>query len=198
MVVELVLSLRGGAVADCPAFVLSAGLILFVLRERLKRAGTPAFHYGSFRDFRRQVSEDSGIRREAMGGRMYKVDAALTDWINGLAGNELLNQIMITVSIHGVPLLIVARRRPMLKRPRESEHTPPLGRGWPDPPARAEISQVILVFEHRIRPYEAEITRLLIERSTDPSFPSDHATATFAITAAFLITIALGVRSSSF
>jgi undecaprenyl-diphosphatase len=31
------------------------------------------------------------------------------------------------------------------------------------------------------------VTHLLIDRSADFSFPSDHATATFAITAAFLL-----------
>jgi undecaprenyl-diphosphatase len=44
-----------------------------------------------------------------------------------------------------------------------------------------------LLFDQRIRPYDAGITRLLISPSSDPSFPSDHATASFAIAAAFLI-----------
>lgn len=42
-----------------------------------------------------------------------------------------------------------------------------------------------------MRPYDAGVTHLLIAPSADPSFPSDHATATFAIAAAFL---AHGVR----
>jgi len=33
----------------------------------------------------------------------------------------------------------------------------------------------------RVRPYDAGVTRLLIERSQDPSFPSDHATIVFAV-----------------
>jgi undecaprenyl-diphosphatase len=49
------------------------------------------------------------------------------------------------------------------------------------------INQLILLFVHRIRPYDEGISHLLIERSADPSFPSDHATATFAIAAAFLL-----------
>jgi undecaprenyl-diphosphatase len=44
-----------------------------------------------------------------------------------------------------------------------------------------------LLFVHRIRPYDAGITHLLIEPSADFSFPSDHATATFAIAATFLM-----------
>jgi hypothetical protein len=49
------------------------------------------------------------------------------------------------------------------------------------------INQVILLLVHRIRPYDAGISHLLIALSADPSFPSDHATATFAIAAAFLL-----------
>jgi len=48
------------------------------------------------------------------------------------------------------------------------------------------LNQLILLGVHRIRPYDAGITNLLIAPSSDPSFPSDHATASFAIAAAFL------------
>jgi len=44
-----------------------------------------------------------------------------------------------------------------------------------------------LLFIHRVRPYDSGVTNLLIARSGDFSFPSDHATATFAIAAAFLL-----------
>lgn len=49
------------------------------------------------------------------------------------------------------------------------------------------LNQIILLCVQRARPYDAGVTRLLIERSADFSFPSDHATATVAIAAAFLI-----------
>ena len=49
------------------------------------------------------------------------------------------------------------------------------------------LNQVILLFIHRIRPYDSGMTHLLIERSADFSFPSDHATASFAIAATFLL-----------
>lgn len=49
------------------------------------------------------------------------------------------------------------------------------------------LNQFILVFVQRVRPYDAGITSLLIPPSGDPSFPSDHATASFAIAAAFLV-----------
>ncbi|SEE72010.1 undecaprenyl-diphosphatase [Rhizobiales bacterium GAS191] len=50
-----------------------------------------------------------------------------------------------------------------------------------------DLNQLILLFVHRMRPYDGGITHLLIARSGDPSFPSDHATAIFAIAAAFLL-----------
>ena len=46
---------------------------------------------------------------------------------------------------------------------------------------------MILLFVHRLRPYDADVTLLIVERSADFSFPSDHATATFAIAAVFLL-----------
>jgi undecaprenyl-diphosphatase len=49
------------------------------------------------------------------------------------------------------------------------------------------INQIILLFVHRLRPYDAGVTHLIIARSADFSFPSDHATASFAIAAAFLL-----------
>jgi undecaprenyl-diphosphatase len=49
------------------------------------------------------------------------------------------------------------------------------------------LNQFILLFIHRLRPYDGGITHLLIARSADFSFPSDHATASFAISAAFLV-----------
>jgi undecaprenyl-diphosphatase len=39
---------------------------------------------------------------------MYELDAAVTGWINALAGNSVLDRIMFAVSAWGVPLLVVA------------------------------------------------------------------------------------------
>ncbi len=47
------------------------------------------------------------------------------------------------------------------------------------------FNQIILLFVHRVRPYDAGVSHLIIDRSGDWSFPSDHATAVFAITASF-------------
>jgi undecaprenyl-diphosphatase len=46
---------------------------------------------------------------------------------------------------------------------------------------------MILLVVHRIRPYDAGVTHLLIPPSADWSLPSDHATATMAIAATFLL-----------
>ena len=49
------------------------------------------------------------------------------------------------------------------------------------------INQAILLFIHRIRPYDAGISHLIIAPSADWSFPSDHATASISIVAAFAL-----------
>ncbi|MDH8190437.1 undecaprenyl-diphosphate phosphatase, partial [Klebsiella pneumoniae] len=49
------------------------------------------------------------------------------------------------------------------------------------------LNQLILLLVHRMRPYDGGVTHLLTAPSADPSFPSDHATASFAIAAAFLL-----------
>ena len=54
-------------------------------------------------------------------------------------------------------------------------------------PRLLALNQILLLFIHRVRPYDGGITHLLIAPSADFSFPSDHATASFAIAAAFLL-----------
>ena len=43
------------------------------------------------------------------------------------------------------------------------------------------MNQVVLLFVARTRPYDLGLTHLIVEKSADPSFPSDHATVAFAI-----------------
>jgi undecaprenyl-diphosphatase len=59
--------------------------------------------------------------------------------------------------------------------------------GGPLVPSGLGYNQLVLLFVQRVRPYNAQITHLIIDRSADFSFPSDHATASFAIAAAFLL-----------
>ncbi len=118
---------------------------------------------------------------------MYELDAAATGWINSLAGNGLLDQLMITVSTIGVPLLVLAVAAQWWVGSERTKTRHVLVAAGLTFLIGLGINQIILLFDHRIRPYDAGITRLLIERSSDPSFPSDHATASFAIAAAFLV-----------
>jgi undecaprenyl-diphosphatase len=119
---------------------------------------------------------------------MSEIDAALTAWINVGAGRlPPVDFIMIWISAIGVPLLVVAVTLqwwvPRSDRPTRhvlvaSGLSFLLGLGF---------NQLVLLFVQRIRPYDAHITHLIIDRSADFSFPSDHATASFAIAAAFLL-----------
>lgn len=54
------------------------------------------------------------------------------------------------------------------------------------------LNQLILLFVHRVRPYDSGVTHLLISKSHDWSFPSDHATTLIAIVAAFALHGLLG------
>ncbi len=59
-------------------------------------------------------------------------------------------------------------------------------RDWPFYLALAATSSILL-FVHRLRPYDAGVSHLIIAPSSDWSFPSDHATAAFAIAATFAL-----------
>ena len=119
---------------------------------------------------------------------LYDLDAAATHAVNGFSGQSgTLDFLMIQVSAIGVPLLVLAVAAQWWRGP-DKQHTRHvlIAAGLSFLLGLA-INQLILMFVHRIRPYDGGITHLLIDRSTDPSFPSDHATASFAIAAAFLL-----------
>lgn len=119
---------------------------------------------------------------------MYELDIDLTQAINGLAGqNHMLDLLMIWVSTIGVPALVlgVALQWWRVEDRAHVRHvlvatgfTFLLGLGF---------NQIIVHFLHRLRPYDAGVSHLLIARSADWSFPSDHATASVAIAAALLV-----------
>lgn len=119
---------------------------------------------------------------------MYAFDASLTRAINSLAGtNTAIDFLMIWVSAIGVPLLVLAVAGQWWRQG-DRDHTRHVlvATGLSFLLGLA-INQVILLLVHRIRPYDAGISHPLIAPSADPSFPSDHATATFAIAAALLM-----------
>lgn len=116
------------------------------------------------------------------------IDQHITQLINGAAGSSYaLDSLMILTSQYGVPLIIFFVILQWWSR-RERLHVRHacvaaglsflIGLG---------LNQIILLFVHRVRPYDAGLTHLIISRSADWSFPSDHATATFAIATAFLL-----------
>jgi undecaprenyl-diphosphatase len=118
---------------------------------------------------------------------MYEIDAALTHAINAMAGQSVIGDfVMLSLTKFGVPVMVIAVALQWWRR-RDRQHMRYvivvsgcaflLGLGF---------NQLILLFIQRARPYEAGITRLLIEPTIDFSFPSDHSTAAFAIAAAFL------------
>jgi undecaprenyl-diphosphatase len=118
-------------------------------------------------------------------------DDAATAWINGFAGQVAwIDGAMKLITLAGVSLMILAVAaswwlgQKTASRRAERRHLAVrsglaflLGLG---------INQLILLVVHRMRPYDAGISHLLIAPSGDPSFPSDHATASFAIALTYL------------
>lgn len=119
---------------------------------------------------------------------IYTIDANATHWINSWASNsQLADFLMVWVSFLGVPILVFAVACQWWAR-RNRQHTRHvlLAAGFSFLVGLA-LNQFVLLFVQRVRPYDEGITRLLIPPSGDPSFPSDHATASFAIAAVFLL-----------
>lgn len=116
------------------------------------------------------------------------MDQTTTQWVNGFAGTSVpLDSIMIVASEYGVPLLILfVAVQWWSKRARHSIRHTCVAAGLAFLVGLA-VNQIILLFVHRIRPYDAGLTHLIISRSGDWSFPSDHATASFAIVTTFLL-----------
>lgn len=114
------------------------------------------------------------------------MDVAITHWINAVAGtNHLLDTMMIGVTTFGVPLLAACvALQWWSKTDRVHVRHAAIVAGLSFLIGLG-LNQVILLFVHRVRPYDAGITHLIVPASADWSFPSDHATAVFAIVAAF-------------
>lgn len=119
---------------------------------------------------------------------MHQLDLAVTRAINGLAGHSgAVDFLMVWTSVIGVPLIVALVALQWWRRSdrRHVRHVV-VSSGLAFLLGLA-INQLVLLFVHRARPYELGVTRLLIAKSADPSFPSDHATASVAIAAAFFL-----------
>lgn len=116
------------------------------------------------------------------------MDVTVTSWINSAAGsNLLLDSIMIMATKFGVPIMVLlVVLQWWTRESRYHVRHAALSAGLSFLLGLA-INQIVLLFLHRVRPYDAGVTHLLIAPSADWSFPSDHATASLSIAAAFAL-----------
>ncbi len=119
---------------------------------------------------------------------IYSIDVEMTQLVNGLAGSSLLlDAIMIWISGGGIPLLVLAVAcQWWVKTERQGNRHVLVATGLSFFLGLL-FNQIILLLVDRVRPYTSGVTKLLTEPSLDPSFPSDHATAAFAIAFTFVI-----------
>jgi undecaprenyl-diphosphatase len=116
-------------------------------------------------------------------------DQAATLWINDLAGqNATLDALMVAVTTFGVPamILLVAVQWWMGGRNRKHLRHAIVAAGLSTILGFA-ANQLILLLVHRVRPYDAGLTHLIVPPSGEWSFPSDHATVAAAIATAFAL-----------
>lgn len=114
------------------------------------------------------------------------MDAALSGWINGLAGVPFWDRLMMGLSTYGITLMValVALQWWVKDDRRHTRHVVLVaGLAFL---LGLLLNQGVLMVVQRMRPYDEGITHLLIARSGDWSFPSDHATAAVAMAAAFM------------
>ncbi|HWJ74083.1 MAG TPA: phosphatase PAP2 family protein [Kaistia sp.] len=116
------------------------------------------------------------------------MDQTVTHLINSFAGSSsTMDLIMIAITSYGVPLLILL----VILQWWSTDDRVHVRHGC----VAAGLSfllglaanQVLLLFIHRIRPYDVDVSHLIIARSADWSFPSDHATASMAIVASLAL-----------
>lgn len=124
----------------------------------------------------------------SLGDRMFDLDAALTGFVNARAGlHPFFDQCMIWISSLGVPVLVALVAVQWWRTANRTFVRHVLVAAGLSFLLGLGLNQLILLVVHRVRPYDAGITHLLIPPSADWSLPSDHATATMAIAAAFLL-----------
>lgn len=119
---------------------------------------------------------------------MNDLDVLLTQLINAPAGRHpVIDQAMTWVSSLGVPVLVALVALQWWRRVDRTGVRHVLVAAGLSFLLGLGLNQMVLLFVHRIRPYDAGVSHLLIPPSADWSLPSDHATATMAIAATFLL-----------
>ena len=116
------------------------------------------------------------------------MDIVLTQWINGFVGsNAALDSAMIGVSKYGVPLMIaLVITQWWFGKPKQTARHACVSTGASFALGLG-LAQIMLLFIHRDRPYDAGISRLIIDKTVDWSFPSDHAIASTSIVFAWAL-----------
>lgn len=119
---------------------------------------------------------------------MQDFDVAATTLLNGLAGHvPLLDAAMIAISAWGVQVMVLAVACQWWSgADRRMKRHILIAAGLAFILGLA-INQLLLLEFDRIRPYVVGVTSLHVPPSVDPSFPSDHATAVFAIATTFML-----------
>jgi undecaprenyl-diphosphatase len=118
----------------------------------------------------------------------FIVDALLTELVNEAAGGHpWIDQAMAWVSALAVPAMVATvALQWWASGEREVRRHAIVSAGLAFLAGLA-LNQAIILEMHRLRPYEVGVSHLIVAPSGDPSFPSDHATAAFAIAFAFLL-----------
>lgn len=126
------------------------------------------------------------------------MDIAITQWINSAAGHlPFVDDVMIVATHYGVQFMVLLAIVQWWSRvDRTHVRHAALASGLSFLLALA-INHFIILFIHRVRPYDAGVTHLIVARSSDWSFPSDHSAAAMAIAAAFALQ-ALPKRTAGF
>jgi undecaprenyl-diphosphatase len=115
------------------------------------------------------------------------MDAILTRLINAPAGHGgLLDLLMIGLADYSVPLLVLAIVLQWWRRRERDEARQGCVLAGLSFLLALGFNQLILLFVHRLRPYDAGVSHLIVGPNPDWSFPSDHPAACFAIAGAYL------------
>ena len=120
--------------------------------------------------------------------RLYEYDAGLTHFINSFSNKNIIcDEIVMLVTSLGIPLMVLAVAGQWWSRSNRFRTRHALLTAGFSFLLALTLNQIIIFFVHRVRPYNFDITHLLGSPSLDSSFPSDHASAAYAIAFAFLL-----------
>jgi undecaprenyl-diphosphatase len=112
-----------------------------------------------------------------------QIDYSLFKLVNGLSGNAIADRALTLVAQNLATVLIVLVALAFLApwRQRRDERRRGAVIGTAAAGLALLVAQPIAHLVDRARPYLDHPVHLLIARSPDPSFPSDHATGAFAL-----------------